>query len=59
LEQLAFGLLLREGREGGEVRRTGIVVETHRINSKAPSGATSSEYAAPMGLKFHLGFGST
>jgi hypothetical protein len=27
--------------ENGEVRRTGIVVKTHRINSKAPSGATS------------------
>jgi hypothetical protein len=26
----------REGREGGEVRRTGIFVETQRIHSKAP-----------------------
>jgi|SRR5665213_3749223 len=27
--------------------------------NQAPSGATSSEYAAPTGLKFYFGFGST
>jgi hypothetical protein len=51
-----LNFLSREGREGGEVRRTGIIVEPHRINSKAPSGATSSEYAA---LKIILVLGST
>jgi hypothetical protein len=54
-----LNFLSREGREGGEVRRTGIIVEPHRINSKAPSGATSSEYAAPTGLKIILVLGST
>jgi hypothetical protein len=31
-----LNFLSREGREGGEVRRTGLFVETQRINSEAP-----------------------
>jgi hypothetical protein len=61
--QLAFEFLSREGHEGGEVRRTGIVVETASQVNQAPSGATSSgpwtEYAAPTGLKIILAWGST
>ena len=49
--------------QAGEVRRTGIVVETTSQMNEAPSGATSSgvwtEYAAPTGLKIILACGST
>jgi hypothetical protein len=31
-----LNFLLREGRAGGEVYRTGLFVATQRINSKAP-----------------------
>ena len=53
--QTAFETVSREGRAGGEVRRTGIFVEPVTTTNKAPSGAISSgmwtEYAAPTELE--------
>ena len=45
--------------DDGKARRAGIFVDWQITNDKAPSGATSSEYAAPTGLKLCLGCGST
>jgi hypothetical protein len=42
-----------------QARRAGIFVDDNCKTDKAPSGATSSEYAAPTGLEFGLDFGST
>jgi hypothetical protein len=43
------------GRCEREARRAGIFVETRHKYYKAPSGATSSEYAATPGLKIMFG----
>jgi hypothetical protein len=61
---IGVGFLSREGREGGEVRRAGIVVENqpHKFKSSVRSDimvAVRKDYAAPTGLEFGLGWDST
>jgi hypothetical protein len=58
-----LNFLSREGREGGEVRRTGIFVEIriNKSNSSVRSDmvAVRNDYAAPTGLKIILVLDST
>ena len=47
--------MARRRRAPGKPVRAGIFVERQSKTNQAPLGATSSEYAAPTGLKFYLG----